>query len=111
MNTTTANNTTAKTPSPLTPLQQTMDWAAKQGACINANDAEIIVEQFKDKTLVSIDNRQYSVQGIFKDGKRIKYTIEGQTDQDLLAVGNIIYYTHEHLCPPTLRGLDKVSAS
>ena len=90
-----------------TPLQQTITWAAKEGVNILASNSEIIVETFKNKTLVSIDNRQYSVQGIFKDGKRIKYTIEGQTDPCLLSIGNIIYYEHKQICPPALRGLIK----
>lgn len=99
-----------QTPNP-TPLQQTIAWAKAQGAHISSINAEIFVETFQNKTLVSIDTHEYEVQGIFLNGENKKYSIAVQTDPCLLSIGNIIYYTHEHLCPPTLRGLDKVSAS
>lgn len=96
----------AETPNPTpTPLQQTIAWAAKEGVNVDARQSEIIVETYKDRTLVSIDTREYEVQGTFLNGIKKKFSIAVQTDPCLLSIGNIIYYTHEHLCPPTLRGL------
>lgn len=89
-----------------TPLEQTIAWGKKEGVNTNPEGCEIIVESFKNKTLVSIDTRGFIIQGFFKDNKLIKYTLESQTEPVwLLTPGNYIVYEHKHFCPLELRGI------